>query len=53
MADYDWAATSDPTGLGSSVQPYIAEKPSHVTIRNYMYFDGHAGTKRVSTWQNF
>jgi prepilin-type N-terminal cleavage/methylation domain-containing protein len=52
MADMDWQAVSNPSGLGND-QAYIAETPVHKDIRNYMYFDGHAGNKRVNGPQNF
>jgi prepilin-type N-terminal cleavage/methylation domain-containing protein len=52
VADMDWQAVSDPSGLGGD-EPYIAMKPVHVEVRDYLYFDGHAGYKRVNGYTNF
>ena len=55
-ADFDQQCVSDPTKLGSisldqtiSIQDYTAITPVHGKLRNYLFFDFHAGTKPVGT----
>jgi len=52
-ADLDQEALADPTTLGTGVQDYVALLPVHKTTRDYLFFDMHAGTKRVDTWQEY
>jgi prepilin-type N-terminal cleavage/methylation domain-containing protein len=52
MADIDWLCVDSPSGFGNP-EDYIAMKPVHVDVRNYFYFDGHAGYKRVNGYTNF
>ena len=51
-ADFDTEAVSNPSGLGSPL-PYVALKPVHFKARNYLYFDGHAGSKKVAGPQSY
>ncbi|MBC8096035.1 MAG: prepilin-type N-terminal cleavage/methylation domain-containing protein [Akkermansiaceae bacterium] len=49
-----WAAADlDARGvsgsLGSSKDPYVAQKPVHMKSRNYLYFDFHVASKKVTT----
>jgi prepilin-type N-terminal cleavage/methylation domain-containing protein len=53
MADFDWAAIGGspdmvPTMLGADKYPYMAINPSHKTIRNFLYFDLHVGSRKVT-----
>lgn len=52
MADMDWQCVNSPSGLGND-ENYIAKAPVHGSVRNYLYFDWHAGNKRVNGWTNF
>ncbi len=53
VADMDWAAygiedSSDAMSFfGMNKYPTLAMKPSHKTLRNYLYFDLHVGSKKV------
>jgi prepilin-type N-terminal cleavage/methylation domain-containing protein/prepilin-type processing-associated H-X9-DG protein len=51
-SDFDWEATSNPSGLGGS-QAYVAMHPVHGKSRNFLYFDGHVAAQRVSTPESF
>lgn len=57
LADFDQKAVNNPSGLGSgNGRPKVdgvAKNPVHGDIRNYFYFDGHAGSKKVTTYQNY
>ena len=60
MASLDnlWAMV-DLDQLGSAPAPWgspgcaLPAKPIHGTVRNYFFFDGHAGTKKVTTTGTF
>jgi prepilin-type N-terminal cleavage/methylation domain-containing protein/prepilin-type processing-associated H-X9-DG protein len=52
MADLDWQCVFSPGSYGEPA-PYIAMKPVHTDVRNYFYFDGHAGSKRVNGYTNY
>lgn len=52
IADFDTNAITNPSGLGSSL-PYMAKNPVHGSSRNFLYFDFHAASKRVTTPQNY
>jgi len=52
MADIDWLCVDNPTGFGTP-QNYIAKTPVHYNVRNYFYFDGHAGSKPVNGYTNY
>jgi len=55
LADLDWAAggvsSGDPDGasgfFGTDKYAFMAINPVHKTVRNYLYFDLHVGTKPV------
>jgi prepilin-type N-terminal cleavage/methylation domain-containing protein/prepilin-type processing-associated H-X9-DG protein len=53
LADFDWAAVSSPSGLGSlngaPKADSCAVKPVHGPTRNFLFFDGHVGSRRVTT----
>ncbi len=57
LADFDWKAVTDPGGLGSAngrpKSETVAMKPVHGGARNFLYFDGRAATRKVSTPQNY
>jgi prepilin-type N-terminal cleavage/methylation domain-containing protein len=36
------------SGLGANKTPYMAIKAPHQTVRTYLYFDMHVGTKKVT-----
>jgi prepilin-type N-terminal cleavage/methylation domain-containing protein len=52
MADFDWQCVNSPSGLGSP-ENYVATKPVHLDVRNFFYFDGHAGSARVTTYKDY
>jgi prepilin-type N-terminal cleavage/methylation domain-containing protein len=57
-ADVDWAAfggTRDfpPIMLGADKYPYVAISPAHKTVRNYLYFDMHVGSKKVGEPEDY
>jgi prepilin-type N-terminal cleavage/methylation domain-containing protein len=52
VADMDWAAlgVDDPSsaqGFGTDKYEFMAMTPSHQTVRNYLYFDMHVGSKKA------
>lgn len=49
VADLDWAALSNPSSAGSQVVNYGAQKPVHGNSRNFLFFDFHAESQRVTT----
>jgi len=58
VADLDWAAYDGsldeiPTGFGANKYQYMAIKPPHKTIRNYLYFDMHVGNKKVGDGEDY
>lgn len=53
LADLDWEAVggdvdNPPTSLGDDKYPFVPMEPVHRTVRNFLYFDMHAGTKKVT-----
>lgn len=53
VADLDWAAVGGdindpPLGLGDDKYQYTPMDPVHKTVRNFLYFDMHTGTKKVT-----
>ncbi len=53
LADLDWEAVGGdlndlPIGLGDDKYPYVPMQPVHKTVRNFLYFDMHAGVKKVT-----
>src|SRR5262249_17576040 len=51
-ADFDWDAVTDNTSLGGP-RNYVARKPVHGKSRNFLYFDWHVSTVKVSTPDKF
>ena len=52
LADLDQEALLYPDGLNEK-QPFVALTPVHKTVRNYLYFDFHVGSKKVTDWEGF
>jgi prepilin-type processing-associated H-X9-DG protein len=52
LADMDWEAIEFPDSLNEK-KPFTASKPVHQTVRNYLFFDFHVDSKRVSGFENF
>jgi prepilin-type N-terminal cleavage/methylation domain-containing protein len=57
LGDFDQKAVNDPSTLGSgNGRPKVdgvVRVPVHGNIRNFFYFDGHAGAKKVTTYQDY
>ncbi len=51
-ADLDYLSVQDPSGLGDAGN-WVAKTPVHGNVRNYLFFDGHAGSKRVQTYNEY
>jgi prepilin-type N-terminal cleavage/methylation domain-containing protein/prepilin-type processing-associated H-X9-DG protein len=49
FADFDAKATSNPGGLGGSVVDFVRKTPSHGNSRNFLYYDFHVGSRKVTT----
>ena len=45
MTDLDKVAVVD---VSNTWRPQLPDKPVHGSVRNYLYFDGHVGTKKPS-----
>lgn len=52
-ADIDDQCVSSPTSLGSPEENYVAQRPVHGNVRNYLFFDFHVGVKKVTTYQDY
>jgi prepilin-type N-terminal cleavage/methylation domain-containing protein/prepilin-type processing-associated H-X9-DG protein len=52
LADFDQQAVTDRFSIGGA-RPYVAVKPVHGSTRNFLYFDGRVGSKRVKTPQDY
>jgi prepilin-type N-terminal cleavage/methylation domain-containing protein len=53
VGDLDWQAVggdidNPPISLGDDKYPYTPMVPVHKTVRNFLYFDMHAGSKKVT-----
>jgi prepilin-type N-terminal cleavage/methylation domain-containing protein len=54
LGDFDWAALGNsldnlpPDSLGMDKIPCIPIKPAHITVRNFLFFDFHVDSKKVS-----
>ena len=48
VADLDTNAVLNPPRLGALTEPYVAKTPVHLNVRNFLYFDNHVATKRVT-----
>ncbi len=55
IADVDQQAldANSSGNTGASWWAFIPTSPVHGSIRNYLYFDNHVGTKKVSGYQNY
>ena len=59
LADIDWAAygIDDPASaqnfFGQNKYQFMAMNPAHQTVRNYLYFDMHVGSKAVGNPEDF
>jgi prepilin-type N-terminal cleavage/methylation domain-containing protein/prepilin-type processing-associated H-X9-DG protein len=57
IGDFDWSAVSSPSGLGSlngsPKADSCAVKPVHGSTRNFLYFDGHVSSKRITTYSEY
>jgi len=51
-ADFDLDATTNPSGLGAA-QQYLGIHPVHQKSRNFLFFDFHVSSLRVSTPDHF
>jgi len=51
-ADFDLDATTNPSGLGAA-QQYLGVHPVHQKSRNFLFFDFHVSSIRVSTPDHF
>jgi prepilin-type N-terminal cleavage/methylation domain-containing protein/prepilin-type processing-associated H-X9-DG protein len=52
LADLDQEALRYPDSLNDK-QPFVALQPVHKTMRNYLYFDFHVGSKKVAGFENY
>jgi len=50
--DFDEQAVGDPSSLSSKEQ-YTAKLPVHGKTRNFLFFDGHAASKKVTTYSDY
>jgi len=48
VADFDTNAVINPDKIGKTTEPYVAKNPVHVNVRNFLYFDNHVATKKVT-----
>ena len=57
VGDFDWQAVSDPSSLGTlngkPKQDSVAVKPVHGLTRDFLFFDGRAGSKSVKTYKEY
>jgi prepilin-type N-terminal cleavage/methylation domain-containing protein len=58
VADLDWAALGidDPVSaqsFGLDKYQFMAMNPSHKTVRNYLYFDMHVGSKKAGDPEDY
>ncbi len=50
--DFDERAVQNASSL-STKQQYTAKLPVHDNVRNFLYFDSHAGSKKVTTYKDY
>jgi prepilin-type N-terminal cleavage/methylation domain-containing protein/prepilin-type processing-associated H-X9-DG protein len=50
--DFDEQAVAAASSLGSK-KSYTAKLPVHGKTRNFLFFDGHAGSKKVTTYSDY
>lgn len=54
VADLDCDAVQNPSGLGSVyTSGYVATHPVHSSARNFLYFDFHVASKKVTTYADY
>ncbi|MFO1476826.1 MAG: prepilin-type N-terminal cleavage/methylation domain-containing protein [Verrucomicrobiota bacterium] len=53
VADVDWQCFQNYTAAGSTKYPYMCSKPAHGGVRNYLFFDFHAGSKKVTNYKDY
>jgi prepilin-type N-terminal cleavage/methylation domain-containing protein/prepilin-type processing-associated H-X9-DG protein len=53
VGDMDWLAVQDYTSLGASTYPTTAPTPVHGSVRDFLFFDWHVQSKRVTTYQDY
>lgn len=51
--DIDDQCVSTPSSLGSPEDNYVARQPVHGNVRNFLFFDLHVDTKKVTGYQNY
>jgi prepilin-type N-terminal cleavage/methylation domain-containing protein len=51
--DIDDECVSTPSSLGSPASTYVAALPVHVSVRNFLFFDLHCDSKKVTTYQDY
>jgi prepilin-type N-terminal cleavage/methylation domain-containing protein/prepilin-type processing-associated H-X9-DG protein len=52
VADFDEQAVQNPSSL-STKKPYTAINPVHGKSRNFLFFDWHVNSKKVTTYSNY
>jgi prepilin-type processing-associated H-X9-DG protein len=50
--DFDEMAVQTPSSL-STKQQFTAKLPVHGATRNFLFFDGHSGSKKVTTYADY
>lgn len=50
LVDADQVAV---TNLANTWRDQLPDKPVHGSVRNYLYFDGHVGTRKVRIGAGF
>ena len=57
VGDFDWLAVANPSSLGTlngkPKQDSVAMKPVHGKTRNFLFFDGRAGSRSVKTYKEY
>jgi prepilin-type N-terminal cleavage/methylation domain-containing protein/prepilin-type processing-associated H-X9-DG protein len=53
MGDIDDECVSTPNSLGSPEVNYVAQQPLHRSVRNFLFFDFHVDSKRITTYQDY
>lgn len=52
LGDVDYLCASAPSSFGNE-EPYVAPLPVHGHVRNFLFFDGHVASKKVTIYQNY
>jgi prepilin-type N-terminal cleavage/methylation domain-containing protein len=53
VADFDQEAVADPVRLGVDRTPFVAVQPTHKNSRNFLHFDMHGASKKVTRWEDY